>query len=180
MLSLFKKKVLNCEGCNQSLEKTYHIFDASHHRENKIGEKLKLCTDCLMTKYNECLKNFQHHAVIIEPFIRKNFHAYQYYTFDDMLNFGWSQETVTEARSLICHDGTCRQCRTATVFILCSPQVYFHDPYEFHINPQHKGVSLCADCISRRLKTIIERDHLAFSEILPPMRADGVATSFEG
>lgn len=179
MFNIFGKKEIKCEMCFAPLEKRkYHFFDASHRGLYKGGEKLKLCTSCLMEKYNEYLKRFEYKAVIIEPF--KPYNAYQFYTFEQMLEYEWEEEQVEVVKALIMEVGKCSKCGNSAPFLLCSPEIYSRDPTGIIMIPEdYKGDFLCADCISDHLRHVIEREQIFFDEVFPPMGGDGVATSFE-
>ena len=178
MLNLFKKE-LKCGKCTNSLEKDkYHIFDATYRGKYKNGEKLKLCTVCLVEKYKEYLLNFKYRAIIIEPF-NIELNSYQYYTFEDMLEFNWPKQTVNKIREMLPSKGECIHCSKETSFLFCSPDVYSRNPEAFDINYQYKGILLCPNCIATRLRQAIESEQLFFGEVLPPLNAEGVSTSFE-
>jgi len=180
MTNLFKSKS-NCEICSKPLEKNkYHIFDASHRNYYKKGEKLKLCTVCLIKKYKEYLKNFPSKAIVIEPFDNHKFSAYQYYTFEDMLKYNWPKDVVDELKKLTPEEGKCTKCKNTTSFKLYPPNLYDRNPYDFKVNKQCESQLMCAECLSDHLWQIIDREQSFFSEVWPPLKAEGVATSFEG
>lgn len=178
MFNLFGKKEVKCQICLSPQEKRkYHFFDASYRGLYKNGEELKLCTSCLIRKYRDYLKLFKHRAVIIEPF--KPFNAYQFYTFEDMLKYEWEKERVEAVKALLTETGKCSGCGVPAVFLLCTPEVYSRDPYEFIIVSDHKGRLLCSDCVCHHLEKVIGREQIFFDEVWPPIAGDGVATSFE-
>ncbi|UCB57631.1 MAG: hypothetical protein JSV30_03355 [Candidatus Omnitrophota bacterium] len=179
MFNLFKKNKLECEKCFSPLEKRkYHFFDPTYRGLFKNNQKkLRLCTPCLMDKYKEYLEAFEYKAVIIEPF--KPLNAYQFYTFEDMPKYNWKKELVERIKSLIPEIGKCKKCGSSAHFLLYSPEVYSKDPWNFILVPEYKGIYLCPDCVTDHLKQIIEKEQIFFDEVFPPIRGDGVATSFE-
>ena len=130
-----------------------------------------------MKKYKEYLNNFKHKAIIIEPF--KPLNAYQFYVFEDMTKYGWKKEQIQLFRNLISGNRDCVKCGQPAPFLLYPPEIYSKDPYKFEIIPNCKGKYLCAVCICKHLENVIRREQIFFDEVWPPMKNDGLATSFE-
>lgn len=180
----FQKKSYNCDVCSAPLERERnHSFDATWRGELNDGERLKLCTACLMRTYKKYLSSFTAKAIIVEPQLgMKNFrfNAYHFYTFEQMPQWNWPIESVHNLINMLPDDGACTTCSASHApFFYCSPDIFHHDPYTMKINTSVAGEQLCPECAGRKIQDQILRLNLFLSEVLPPREGDGIAFSFE-
>jgi len=176
MFGIFNKKKIICENCKRPLDK-YHVFDPTPWVKDLHFEKIKLCTDCMLSKYKKYLNDFTGKAVIIEPM--KNYIAFPYYTFDEILEGDyWPKEGVIELRNFVEQGGNCIKCRKPTNYLLCSPDIYQNNPIKDLDVKNCTKDYFCADCLCDRLENIIIDKNIFFNAIHPIMDGDGVATSF--
>ncbi|MCK4525042.1 MAG: hypothetical protein KAU07_01245 [Candidatus Andersenbacteria bacterium] len=178
MFNLFKKKIRKCDNCSKPLEK-YHVFDPTHWGLYRDSKKMNLCTFCMIKKYKEYLNNFHGKAIFVEPM--KNYIAYPYYTFEEILKEDyWPKEGIDELKGLVNQDGNCAKCGKETHFLLCSPEIYQNNPIKpFNIKNNNFSKSfLCVDCLCDHLENIIVQNNIYFNCIYPPRDGDGLATSF--
>ena len=179
----FLKKEAFCEGCRTTSPKTkLNQFDSTV-RDEIEGELKNLCRNCLVGFFEKYLNKFKHRAVMIHPLKKLDGMAYQYYPFEEMKDYDWSKEQIKDYEKFLPpEDATCRECKEKAPFNWCSPEIYFNDPFSAKINVSGNFSQeyLCADCLIKKFKKIIEREDITFNvEFWPPYDGNGMATSFE-
>ncbi|HLD74891.1 MAG TPA: hypothetical protein VJB34_08335 [Bdellovibrionota bacterium] len=179
----FLKKEAFCESCGIKTPKSkLNQFDSTV-RDEIEGELKTLCRNCLMRFFEISLKKFDHRAVMIHPLKKMDTMAYQYYPFEEMGDYDWPHEQIKEYEKFLPpEDAKCHECEEKAPFNWCSGEIYFNDPFSTKVNTSGKFSQeyLCAECLLKKFKKVIEREDITFSvEFWPPYDGNGMATSFE-
>ncbi|MDG6908469.1 MAG: hypothetical protein JRN20_22085 [Nitrososphaerota archaeon] len=154
--------------------------------KRKGGEKLKLCRNCIFDKLAEYLETYNGKAVFVYPMKDKQplaVNAYQFYTFDEMKKYKWSQKYIDSIRQILPAPNTsCQACATNMAsFAWCSPEIYSNNYTSVKLNSEgtYRKEYLCSHCILDKFKEKVTENDSVFEEFNPPIDADGFATSFE-
>ena len=192
LVKLFDRTPKACELCQKPLEKgKYHRLDSTYRGlrpdGKKTGEKQVLCTNCLMRKYEEYLKEYSGKAIIVTPYSKiKNFvvisKGYRFYSWSDMIKYQYNEKTISELKALLSQsEKQCVACDKPARFLLFPPEVYDYDPIAMIMNPSIKGKWKCAAHATDEISKKINQDGVFFTtEVWPPVGAsDGIVIPFE-
>lgn len=178
-MGLFKR-IIKCDRCHSEVSyREINIYDSTFRKERN-GKVLTLCRTCFEKKVFESFEKYQCMAVAVYPV--EGWNAYQFYNYEMMNRFWFTQEDIDFIKSLIPPSRVkCSQCENSAHFLWSSPAIYNNKVLsgEWDHTKQFKKKFLCGRCCAEEfIKKMNELD-LYFDEFFPPLEEDGFYTSWE-
>ena len=180
-------KPKTCQRCGLTMEKgQVNLFDSTIRGRNINGEKSEVCGNCLIEKFDNSLANFNSCAVVVYPTNAMGWltkpNAYQFYSFEEMKDYRWSEDFITSLNALLPPVGTrCSLCGGVASFTWVSPEIYFNDYTSGNLNQKgnYEEKFLCNKCLLHEFKKKFIEGNLKFDEFLPPIDGNCFVTPFE-
>lgn len=180
-------KSKSCQRCGSIIEKSQvNLFDSTLRGSNRAGETLEVCGNCLIDKFGDSLASFKSRAVVVYPTNSMGWltkpNAYQFYSFEEMKVYNWSEDFITSLDALLPPAGTrCSLCGGAASFTWVSPEIYFNDFSSGKLNRKgnYEETFLCGKCLLREFEKKCIDGNLTFDEFWPPVKGDSFGTPFE-